>query len=215
MKSKSLAIVFGGLLGFSVASQAAGLFVGGGLGVIAYPNWTDKLTSGALAAGATFAATDQEASGVGAGIRVGQWVSDNLGWEVGYSDLGSVTGHTGATFAGTAEMGTWKFSATAAHLAMLGGVKFNRSSLFGKIGVHSSSTKLEGDYVVGNGTYSRSASGTGLLIGGGYIFPFTENLYGRAAIDIFNGVKFTDPLVFANSTKETLTKISFGLDYRF
>lgn len=212
MKCKTLTAALLGLFSLLPATQAEGLFVGGEVSTVMYPKWIDKFTSTAGGAGA--AASDQVPSRAGSGVRVGQWLNDSLGWEVGYSDLGSNTGRT-VILGGAPEMGTWKFFATAVHLAALGGMKFGKSTLFGKIGMHSSSTKLEGDVIIGNATYSESASGTGLLIGGGYIFPFTEYLSGRAAIDIFNSVEFTDPVLFANSTKETLTKISLGLDYMF
>lgn len=212
MKCKTLAVALLGLFSLSPATQAEGLFVGGEVSTVMYPKWIDKATSAAGGAGA--AASDQVSSRAGSGVRVGQWLNDNLGWEVGYSDLGSDTVRT-VIFGVPGMEGTWRFSTTAVHLAALGGTRFGKSTLFGKIGMHSASTKLEGDVIIGNATYSESASGTGALIGGGYIFPFTENLSGRAAIDIFNDVKFTDPMNFANSTKETLTKISFGLDYMF
>jgi hypothetical protein len=58
-------------------------------------------------------------------VRVGQWLNDNLGWEVGYSDLGSDTGRA-VILGGAPEMDR-KFSATAVHLAALGGMRFAKS----------------------------------------------------------------------------------------
>lgn len=198
--------------GFAVTAQAGGLFIGIETSDISYPNWAKRIDGLYYAAGANSSSTEQDTGSMGHGIRAGVWLNDNFGLEAGYDDLGSITGLSTVYFGPISGQGRWKFSATASHAAMLGGIKLGRGTLFGKVGIHHSFTKLEGTYVT-NGPYS--ASSTGALFGGGYSFRFTEHISVKAALEEFKGVKFTDWSNFANTTTETLVKISLGADYTF
>lgn len=198
----------------SMGSKAEGYFIGTDASLVSYPKWLEKINSNAIANGASSAYSEQQLTNTGIGIRGGQWLNENFAWEVGYDDLGTVTGSTGAWFPGY-RFGMWSFSAKALHLAALGGVKLGRTTLYGKLGLHSASTNAEGVSVVTNQHYSQDASSTGLLFGIGYAFPFSQHLSGQVAVDVFNGVKFPDPVALSSTTKEQLIKTSFGLTYNF
>ncbi len=201
---------------FATPVLAEGFFIGGDIGFAGgYPDRTEEVGNGLLSAGATYVSVTQKKASVAYDLRLGQWVTKNFGWELGYDGLGSVDG-TWTSAGGTATTGGYKYTASAAHLAVLGGIPLGgRGKLYGKIGLFSAATKEDAHNTVG---YSRSITqnSTGLLLGGGYELSFNEHLAGHVGLNLFNGVKFYD---FTKSTtatdNKTIVQLALGLDYKF
>jgi hypothetical protein len=85
--------------------------------------------------------------------------------------------------------------------------------LIGKIGIYSSTIDTKGNYGLGGRAYQRQVDGTGLMMGAGYISPFTEHLSGRLGGDIFFNVQVADPTNSSDKLSEIFTKLSLGLDF--
>lgn len=214
MKKSFLA--FAVLLGSLVLQvQAEGFFVGADIAPII--NWQAKSEDCFFNCSPYH--SEQDSTSVGFGIHGGQWLwSDNggvVGWEVGYDNLGSINGSTTATIGLSTGTARWKYAATAQHAAVLLEGINGQNRVFSKIGIYRSSTKAEGAYVFGGGTYSHQASGAGLLLGVGYRYAYTKHLSWVAAVDGLIHVKVTDPANPAGTTSENLLKVAFGADYNF
>jgi opacity protein-like surface antigen len=176
-----LSIVF---LSCAFTAYAEGFFIGGAVGIVIYPNYTTDTSNWLIDAGASYASVKQNKGSFTLDFHGGQWVNKSLGWEAGYTDLGSVDGSYTSNLTFPGANGTYKYSASASHLAALGGTPLGLGRLFGKIGLFSASTHLSDPFG------SQNESSTGLLLGGGYELSLTPNLAGRAGINLFNGVKF-------------------------
>jgi len=217
-----LSVALASILPMTPSSAVAeGFFIGAEGSLVVYPNWAKEIKDTIVSWGYTSYTSTQLAAGIGAGIHGGQWVNDNFGWEVGYSDLGETTGDFSAyDFAMGNFSYDWNASASALHALVLGGIKFGRNKVFGKIGLYQASTKVElVDTTPGapGSTRVYSNKNSGLQIGGGYVFSFTSHLSGSVGLSILSGVKFAD-LPTANMNKarsENLTKLAVGLDYMF
>lgn len=197
---------------FATPASAAGFFIGGDLGFTAgYPNRTEEVGNGLLGAGATSASVTQKKVSIALDLYGGQWVSEQFGWEIGYDALGSADGDWTSTGAST---GSYKYTVSAYHFALLGGIPVGgRGKLYGKAGIFSASTKEEWSNTTGfSGSITQSSSG--LLLGGGYELSFNDRLAGRAGITLFNGVQFND---FTNNQtdKKTLIELAVGVNYKF
>jgi hypothetical protein len=165
----------------------------------------------------------------GYGFRVGLWLPNDdvskTGLEIGYDKLGSISGSTdyflnpGCTILCPGATATWKHDTTIMHVEGLGFLPWDdrkdHGAVFGKIGLYSSSTNTEGNYGVGGGAYSHQVSGAGLLLGAGYVLPFTQHLSARTAADMFFDIKVTDPIKAGDTISETFFKFSLGVDYTF
>lgn len=219
---KSLLIFALLLISYPFNAQAEGTFIGVDLSNTKYPEWGGKIKSKAYADGALYAYADDgwiasETILTGMGIHGGQWLNSNFGWEIGYDNLGRDRGDINVLqgFSSQSLFGNFRYSATASHAAAMGGLKVGKSTLFGKLGMHSHSTRLVGVAPLSGASYSESASGTGLLFGIGLVSPYTEKLSGRFTLDVFKDVVFTDIIDFSKTTQEDLIKFSYGLDYAF
>ena len=196
-------------------AEAEGFFVGGGIAPIVY--W--KAKSEDCFFNCSPYRSQQDNNAVGFGIHGGQWLwSGNggvAGWEAGYDSLGNINGSTTATVGFTTSSGNWKHTATAVHAAaILEGIN-GKHRAFSRIGLFRSSTKTEGTYVIGGGTYSSRTSGTGLLLGVGYKYEFARQFFWVAGMDGFIRVKLADPVSPATTTSENLLKVFFGVEYNF
>jgi OmpA-OmpF porin, OOP family len=197
---------------FATPAFAGGFFIGGDLGIAAgYPDRKEEVGNGLIGAGATYVSVTQKMASIALDLHGGQWVTEQFGWEIGYDALGSADGDWTSSGAST---GSYKYTASAYHFALLGGIPVGgRGKLFGKAGLFSASTKEE---VSNTGGYHSSItqSSSGLLLGGGYELSFNERVAGRAGITLFNGVKFND---FTNNQtdKKTLVQVAVGVNYKF
>jgi hypothetical protein len=193
------------------------MYIGGTLTIASYPNaeWGTKIRSAAYANGATYAYAAEPANKVGLGIHGGQWLNENVGWEVGYDNLSTDKETVNVLQGINNGFGSYQYSVTALHASVLGGIQFGKSTLFGKLGYHSNSSELTGVAPLTGTSFSQTASGSGILIGAGYRFPYTDRLSGKFGVDVFKGVVLTDILDYAKTTKEDVVKLYFGLDYLF
>ena len=161
----------------------------------------------------------------GYGFRLGAYdKSINTGLELGYDQLGGNSGSTdyflspGCFWLCSGATATWKNDATISYVDIFGYVpKQSKESnyLIGKIGIYNSSIDTKGNYGLGGRSYQRQVVGTGLMMGAGYISPFTEHLSGRLAADIFFNVQVADPKNSGSTLSEIFTKLSLGLDFTF
>ena len=201
-------------------AKAQGFFIGGEASLIAYPLWDTEIHDTIVNNG-SHPNTSTEVSGdLGAGIHAGQWINDNFGWEVGYDHMGNASGDFSfwdAAFTNYYDY-SWKAYAKASHAAFLGSINFGRSKLRLKGGLYHASTTVDLTSTSPSITSrSWSNSNTGVLLGAGYSFAFTDHLVGNAGINLFNGVEFADlPSANMNNTRsENLHKIFVGVDYIF
>lgn len=198
------------LVGLSLGARAEGYFIGGDFGLNVFPNWADRGDSAAYNAGLAFSSTSQSTVSYGLGINAGQWMSQYFGWEIGYNNLGSVTGYTTAGDSyGNVYGNSYKYASTASHAEALVG---SSSGLFGKVGLYSASTQL----TIPNLTISpTSSSGMYFGIGGRFYSDDSDHFAFKFGIDIYPKVKFSDLSDFTKTTNETITKIYLGEDYIF
>lgn len=204
----------------SLSAHAEDYFVNAELSATSYPEWVGRINDGLIANGFTYASSRQDKSGIGLGVSGGHWLSDNFGWELGYNSLGQIKGNTTADNATVFYTDNWKYSATAFHAAALGGVKLGESRLYGKLGIYSASSKLDGTFsfsgaVTGTSTYSGTSSNSGLLIGGGFTLPLSERIHMILSLDMFSDVVFPDWFSPSQTTKENLFKTAIGISYQF
>jgi hypothetical protein len=203
------------LQSLSLNARADEYFIGGDIAPIV--SWAEKCTL--LVFGCTWSDNTH-----GYGVRVGRWMQEGdagisgIGWELGYDDLGNISGSTtyctgsGILFCSPAQTVDWKHEAKAVHAAALIG---KRDTPFARIGIHRTTTKSTGTYAVGGGTFSNQASGLGLFLGAGFNYPATRVLSLSAAVDAFLYVKVTDPTNPASTTNANPLRISIGLNYTF
>ncbi len=197
-----------GLLGASVASHAEGFYAGGSIGWTTYPNYTQDLVNSFA-----FSATQTLVSPYTVGVQAGQWVNDYFGWEIGYTDLGSVNG----SYTWVGGSGNYTYSASAAHGAIQGGIPMGRGKLFGKLGVFSATTTLNDTFTGGSATQSVSSSG--LLFGIGFALSFSHHLSGNIGVTALNGVKFADVSTFGappySVGTKNMVRTAIGVNYMF
>jgi hypothetical protein len=168
----------------------------------------------------------------GTGFRVGMWIPNEsigkTGWEVGYDKLGNLSGSTeyspqGCSMffcSGPTATATWRHEAAIMHVDVLGTIPVshsagNNEALFGKIGLYKSTVKSEGNFGSGGGSYSRVVTGTGLLLGAGYLYPITPHLSARLASDFFLYTKVADPVNPGGTLSDIFVKVSLGMDLTF
>lgn len=203
------------LQSLSLNARADGYFVGGDIAPIV--SWADKCTL--LVLGCSW--SDHT---YGYGVRIGRWMQDGnaglsgIGWELGYDDLGNISGSTsfctqpGNILFCPGDTVNWKHEAKAVHAAaLLGG----RDTAFARIGLHRSTTKSTGTYVSGGGTFLGQASAWGVFLGAGFNYPASRHLSLGAAADVFMSMKVTDPTDPASTTTVMPLRISVGANYTF
>jgi hypothetical protein len=214
---KTTSIVLAVLLqSLSLNARADEYFIGGDIAPIV--SWAEKCTL------AVFGCSWSDNT-YGYGVRVGRWMREGdagisgIGWELGYDDLGDISGSTtyctgsgNILFCSPAQTVDWKHEARAVHAAALIG---KRDTPFARIGIHRTTTKSTGAYLSPGGTFSNQASGLGLFLGAGFNYPATRQLSLSAAVDVFFYVKVTDPTNPSSTTNANPLKISVGLNYTF
>ncbi len=195
-------------------SHAAGFYAGIDGGMTTYPSYAQDLANWLVSpggGGGTYANVTQYPTGSTFGIHAGQWIVDQFGWEIGYTDLGSVDGTVSTNAPGYTNE-KYTYSATAAHVAVLGGVPLGRGKLFGKAGLYSAKTTLKDNCQFC--TPSQSASNVGLLIGAGYEHWFTEKFSLRAGVNVYSGVKFVNVSTYTPDN-QTMVQASVGVNFTF
>jgi opacity protein-like surface antigen len=200
----------------AMSAHAKGNYIGVGVSSIRYPNWVDEANTSALSAGFSSANTQQNAGSFGFEIYSGQWFSDNIGYEIGYANLGSITGNS--TLTGPSATYNYKYSASAFHVSALGGVLVGKHRIFGKVGIFNASTKLAENGAISGSTISASFSESsgGLVVGAGFADAITENLFTKLEFDVYNGVKFANDFTPTKTVdSKNLMKLTFGLGYQF
>lgn len=207
----------------SVAPASARNFIGGAVGTLSgYPDSTGDIVYGLVGNGWTSASASQKTSTTSYSVYGGQWLSERLGWEVGYGAFGSVDGSFTASAGLQSYNGSYKYSATTVYGAVLGAIPLGSGKLYGKVGLHSTSTQT--DYstqryilttLVSTGTASATKSGTGLVLGAGYEYPLNKNWAVRADMTMFNGAQFVSVADFTMTKSQTLIQTAVGLDYSF
>ncbi len=201
-------LLAGAFMGAAFAAHAEGAYVGVEVGQVSYPDYTTDSVNFLASQGATFASTTQAVTGTSVGVHVGQWVTRSFGFEVGYTDLGSVDG----SFTSNVLSGTYSYSANAFHGEVLGGIPLGRGTLFGKVGLFSAKTTLNDNCSIC--TPTQSVTSTGLLVGGGYEFFFTRKFSGRASLNVYNGMKFINEGTYLTENK-SITQLAVGVNYLF
>lgn len=207
----------------STAPSASGktTFIGVDIGALSgYPNSTGTIVSGLTANGWTSASATERVSPVAYDFHGGQWLSERLGWEVGYGVYGSVDGLFSASTTTQNYFGSYAYSASIVYGAVLGAIPLGSGKLYGKAGLHSTSTttafsSYKNNLAVSLITGSTSQSSTGFLLGGGYEYAFNKNWAVRADITMFNGAQFASAWNFATIENKTLIQTAAGLNYSF
>jgi OmpA-like transmembrane domain len=189
---------------FCVASAASaqGMYFGADVGTVRYPDYSSDLA--AVYGGPA----SQETHGLSVGIHVGQWITDSLGWEVGYNDFGNVNGNYYAVG------GSYQYSASAMHVAVMGGAPIGAGKLFGKLGLYFADTTLD-DYC-GLCSYipSQTVSSSGFLLGVGYEFWVTPAFSVRAVLNLYDGVSFVDVASYGIDNRN-MVQPTIGMNYSF
>jgi OmpA-like transmembrane domain len=196
------------LFSTTITAHAEGVFIGGDLGLVSYPDYTTDTTNWLINNGASYVATTQKVVSGSLEIHGGQWITDSLGWEIGYANLGSVTGSYTSNAFVTYPSGAYKYSASAVHVALLGGIPMGRGKLFGKFGVASASTTLDDPY------FSQTVYSTALLLGGGYEFWVNPNVSLRAGLDLYSGVDFVNEGSYAIESRG-MARVAVGANVTF
>lgn len=201
-------------------SASGKTFIGINIGLLSgYPDSTGTIVSGQLANGWTSASATQKISTTSYNIHGGQWLSEQLGWEVGYSDFGSAKGSYKYANATQNTSGDYEYSASTVYAAVLGATSLGAGKLYGKAGLHSTSTTTVYSSYTSSLTLQRTASGstttssTGFLLGGGYEYAFNKNWAARADITMFSGAQFANVYKPATIENQTLIQTSVGLNY--
>lgn len=200
-------------------SASGKIFIGVDIGLLSgYPDSTGTIVSGLIANGWTSASAAQKTSTTSYNIHGGQWLSEQLGWEVGYGDLGSVKGSLNSANATSNYSGVYEYSASTVYAAVLGATSLGAGKLYGKAGLHSTSTTTAISTYQYSLTFQRRSSGssttssTGFLLGGGYEYAFNKNWAARADITMFNGTEVVNVWT-GNKDAQTLIQTSVGLNY--
>jgi opacity protein-like surface antigen len=197
-------------------------FVGIDIGTVSgYLDSQSTITSGLTASGWGSVSVSQNVSSAAVNIHGGQWLSEHLGWEAGYSDFGKVTGTVTAYATPQSYFGSYSYSASTAYAAVLGAIPFGSSKLYGKAGLHSTSTKTDFNVyrynytTLSTNTGSTTKSSTGFVLGGGYEYAFNKSWAIRADVTMFNGAQFTSAWNLSTTENKTLIQTAIGVDFSF
>jgi hypothetical protein len=196
------------------SALAGGFYAGGEVGVATVPNFTDAATQTVVNSGifTTVSVSQNKASGQG-GIYGGQWVTENVGWEVSLVSLGTIRGRIAAANASTVTFMSYQYSTGAMSVAALGGVDISSAGkLFIKAGVYDAGVTFDGP----TNTVSRNSAGP--VLGGGYSHQFMTHLSGKVEVADYFGVRFPDFEFFSstnNTTKHNIVTLSVGAAYVF
>jgi OOP family OmpA-OmpF porin len=147
--------------------------------------------------------TSCDTSDVGYRIAGGYQLNQNFAFELSYFDLGkaSFAGNVPPFGAVTGSVGLTGFS-----LSALGIVPINQFSIYGRLGIASVETTLDGA-VAGLGSASDSETSTPLLVGFGAAYAFNKNFSARLEWSRTTA-KFEDE-------EGDVDLLSLGLVYRF
>jgi hypothetical protein len=187
---------------FAAAAPAvAQPFVGGSLGYTEYQDLvssTDAIPANAIAPGSVGSITStrhtQDKNGLGMRIFAGDWLTDHIGFEIGYADLGKSSERI--TAVGTSGTATWngKLGVSAVYTALdlcAGNRSVGDTNWLWKLGGYYAMTNSDAS-LSGPGGYpnqSRSDGTTGAYLGTGFERRITSNLSGRLEFEVFFNVR--------------------------
>jgi len=195
----------------SLPAYADGNFIGANFGsAFGYPNSTDTIPRALISAGAPSASAQQKAGSLGGSIYIGKWFNESVGWEWGYNYLG---GGIDGSYKAAPLTGTYNYSASAFHWAVLGGIPSGSGKFYGKAGFYSAKTNSEWS-IAGRTSSSGSNGNLGLLLGVGYEEALSQNFSTRFGVDLYNGVKFQE-VAHGTDANQNLFRISLGLNLKY
>jgi opacity protein-like surface antigen len=176
-----------------------GKYIGGSFGFAGY-DYAQDLANALVnnVDGLNYAIVEHPSTSFTFSINFGQWVTENLGYEIGYQNLGGPTVDI-YTNLGSSSRDTSHQSVYASML--LGSVIHNDGLLYGKLGFHSS----DSTFSVRGRSFSNDS--TGILIGAGYKRKHTNEWSSK--IEFMSFVD-ADSLV-----DDTITTVNLGIDYSF
>ncbi len=198
-------------------------FIGGDLGSVSgHPNTAGDIVTGLTALGWTSVSASQSLVSSASNIHGGKWLSDTIGWEVGYNSFGSAQGSFTASTTTQSYFGSNTYSASSIYAAMLGATKLGSGKAYVKAGMHSTSTKTEYtayrysfSTLIGTSSGSTTKSNTGFVLGAGYEYPFNSNWAIRLDIAMFTNAQFASVADFAVIKNQTLVQSALGVNYNF
>jgi hypothetical protein len=195
------------------SASASGFYAGVEIGASTVPDLKAQVAQTMVNYGYTAVTTSQNSSDGQAGIYGGQWLTENLGWEVGLSSLGSIRGKIAAAQGTTTLFTSYRYSTGALSLAALGGVDVGSSGkIFLKAGVYGAGVTFDGP----TGTRTRNSAGP--VIGAGYSMAVYNHLIARVEVANYVGVKFPAYEFFwpnSQIRKTNITTLSAGIAYSF
>ncbi|NVM21863.1 MAG: outer membrane beta-barrel protein [Desulfobacterales bacterium] len=166
---------------FGISISGSVMADGGVYGGIGFGSSSVDIESGALDDGSNISGESKDETDTSLSFFIGYEVNDNLSVEGGYIDFGeaSVTGISDGTgsfwFEGPVEI---KYETTAIFLDIIGKYEINNSlDLIGKAGFYHADVDADATDVWG--TVSIDESNTGLLLGFGLSYGFTDKVSGR------------------------------------
>src|SRR5262249_25726647 len=114
----------------NVHAQNERFFIGGEIGTAIYPDFAQTVAQSLFSSGPfTSVRVEQERSSLAIGIYGGAWITDNIGVEAAWTDLGSINGDVTTTPASSAN---YKYGASAVSLSALLGGKVGNGKLYAK-----------------------------------------------------------------------------------
>lgn len=204
-------------------TSSSKVFIGGDIGSVSgYPNTTGVIVNGLAALGWTSASASQGLGSTSVNIHGGKWLSEVMGWEVGYSKFGDASGSFNASAGTQAYYGSNIYSASSIYAAILGAAKMGSGKAYAKVGLHSTATKTDytsyrtsSSVLVATSTGSTTKSNSGIVLGVGYEYPFNNSWAIRADITMFTAAQFANVWNFATTENQTLIQSGIGLNYNY
>jgi hypothetical protein len=158
-------------------------------------------------------ATTSENRNLDYSFFTGDWINDNVGFEVGYKKYGELSGTTNlTTTSGFYDSQDFTLNGNSLYGAIL--LRKSHNSVYAKLGMHTTSMTLTTDYpccstgVITYGGQSISNKSSGVIIGIGYDIDVF-----RLGLDIISNIAIPN-LAWPNLTKSatpiSLVELNFG-----
>jgi hypothetical protein len=165
----------------SGAAQAAGdgFYVGAGWGHAKGAADFDSAVAVSQSFGATVISTRSDGDRRAARILAGYNLSENLGVELNYTDLGE---NNATVYNNAATSDTYIYNITGAGVALVGYVPVERAALFGKVGLFAWESEITTE-INGLPAVSTGEKDTALMLGVGLTYRITKHLGLRGEIE--------------------------------